>query len=282
VSVAGTSAGQGDGVIGFVLGGGGLLGASEVGMLQALAEAGIVPDLVVGSSVGAVNGAAVASGPGLETADRLADMWCELGARDVFGAGLVGQLAQLARTRTSLHSTDGLRSLVAAHAGDRLIEDLPVRFQCVAASIERAQAHWFDRGPVVDAVLASCAVPGLLPPVRLGDEHFVDGGLVHSIPVGRAVELGATTIYVLQVGRIERPLTAPRWPWEVGLVSFEIARRHRFTEEMATLAPELDVHVLPTGDDSTPLANLRYRSARGVRARIEAARAATSSYLAKA
>jgi len=50
-------------------------------------------------------------------------------------------------------------------------------------------------------------------------EHFLDGGLVHSIPVGRAVELGATEIYVLQVGRIERPLVAPRWPWEVGMVA---------------------------------------------------------------
>lgn len=269
-------------MIAFVLGGGGLLGASEVGMLQALGEAGVRPDLVVGSSVGALNGAVVAAEPGGETADRLAQMWCDLGAREVFAARLVGQLRNLARTRVSLHDDSGLRSLVREHAGDRRIEDLPVPFQCVAASIERAQAHWFDRGPVVEAVLASCAVPGLLPPVRIGDEHFLDGGLVHSIPVGRAVALGATRIYVLHVGRIERPLSPPRWPWEVGLVAFELARRHRFSEEMAALPPDLDVHVLPTGDDATPLANLRYRSAGGVRSRIERARAATAAYLARA
>jgi len=267
-------------VIAFVLGGGGVLGASEVGMLQALAEAGIAPDLVVGSSVGALNGAAVAADPSRATADRLAEMWSELGSRDVFGSGVVGQLRTLARTRTSLHDSSGLRSLVELHAGDSLIEDLAVPFQCVAASIERAQAHWFESGPVVRAVLASCAVPGLLPPVRIGAEHFVDGGLVHSIPVGRAVELGATQVFVLHVGRIERPLTVPRWPWEVGLVAFEIARRHRFTEEMANLPRALDVHVLPTGDDSTPLANLRYRDARGVPSRIAQAREATSAYLA--
>jgi len=268
-------------VIAFVLGGGGMLGASEVGMLQALAEVGVVPDLVVGSSVGALNGAVVAGDPGPGTADRLADMWSELGRGDVFGSGVLGQLKNLARTRTSLHDNQGLRALVEVQAGGALIEDLPVPFQCVAASVERAQAHWFAEGPLVDAVLASCAVPGLLPPVRIGEEHFVDGGLVHSIPVGRAVELGATQVFVLHVGRIERPLTVPRWPWEVGLVSFEIARRHRFTEEMAALPPHLDVHVLPTGEDSTPLANLRYRDARGVRPRIATARAASAGYLAR-
>jgi NTE family protein len=269
-------------VIAFVLGGGGLLGASEVGMLQALAEAAVVPDLVVGSSVGAINGAAVAGDPSPGTTDRLADMWAELGSRDVFGSGLLGQLRNLARTRVSLHDNDALRSLITAYTGDARIEDLTVPFQCVAASIEQAGAHWFSEGPLVEAVLASCAVPGLLPPVSIGDEHFVDGGLVHSIPVGRAVQLGATEIFVLHVGRIERPLTAPRWPWEVGLVSFEIARRHRFTEEMAGLPSHLKVHVLPTGDDATPLANLRYRDARGVRPRIATARAATAAYLAGA
>jgi len=267
-------------VIAFVLGGGGLLGASEVGMLQALFEAGVQPELVVGSSVGALNGAAIAAQPCLATAARLADMWAELGNRDVFGAGLFGQLRNLARSGTHLHDNRGLRTLLTAQAGDRLIEDLPVTFQCVAASIERARAHWFVDGPVVDAVLASCAVPGLLPPVRVGQEHFVDGGLVDSLPVGRAVALGATEVYVLHVGRIERPLTVPRWPWEVGLVAFEIARRHQFTAQMADLPGQVSVHVLPTGEDSTPLASLRYRDARVVRPRIEAARAATGAYLA--
>jgi NTE family protein len=97
-----------------------------------------------------------------------------------------------------------------------------VPFQCVAASIERAAEHWFASGSLVDAILASAAVPGVLPPVRVGDEHFLDGGLVNSIPVGRAVALGATTIYVLQVGRIERSLEVPRRPWEVATVAFEI------------------------------------------------------------
>nr|MDT0666857.1 patatin-like phospholipase family protein [Micromonospora sp. DSM 115978] len=118
-------------------------------------------------------------------------------------------------------------------------------------------ARWFDRGPLVEAVLASCAVPALLPPVKIDGEHYVDGGIVDSTPVGRAVELGAKTVYVLHVGRIERPLRAPRWPWEAGLVAFEIARRHGFADAMARLPHGVSVHVLPTGEPNTPLVPLR-------------------------
>ena len=259
----------------FVLGGGGLLGAVEVGMLKALLEAGIKPDLVVGSSVGALNGAAIAGDPSLETVELLTQLWEALGRDKVFTGS---RLTTLARSRTHLHGNEGLRALLADRAEGVLIEDLPVRFQCVAACIETAGAHWFTSGPVVDAVLASCSVPGLLPPVRIGDRHYLDGGLVHSIPVGRALALGATSVYVLQVGRIERQLTVPRWPWEVGTVAFEIARRHRFTEEMAALPESLDVHVLPSGA-AVGTTNVRYRDTSRVRSRIQSAYDASAAYL---
>ena len=121
------------------------------------------------------------------------------------------------------------------------------------------------------------------PPVEIDDQHYFDGGLVDSIPVGRAVSLGAGTVYVLHVGRIERPLTVPRRPWEVGLVAFEIARRHRFHEEMSALPAGVTVHVLPSGGDPRPpdLSQLRYRDRTKVRVRIEQAYLASASYLAK-
>ncbi len=268
------------GLTAFVLGGGGLLGAAEVGMLQALTDAGIYPELVLGSSVGAINGAAIASDPSAATVGRLTELWSALGNADVFSSSVLGQLRTLARSRTHLHSNDRLRALIDAHAPGVLIEELAVPFQCVAASIERARGHWFDSGPLADAVLASCAVPGLLPAVEIGGEHFLDGGLVDSLPLGRAVTLGAGTVYVLHVGRIERPLTAPEWPWEVGLVAFEVARRHRFVEDLTNVPAGVQVHVLPTGDEGTPLATVRYRDNRSVAARIERARNATAAYLA--
>ena len=142
------------------------------------------------------------------------------------------------------------------------VEQLALPFQCVAASIERAAEHWFTEGVLSDVVLASCSVPGVLPPVAIGDEHFIDGGIVNSIPVARAVALGARTIYVLQVGRLERPLQPPRWPWEVGLVAFEVARRHRFCQRPALAAQ---------GGGSARAAHRRIRGARLQRSRRPAA-----------
>ena len=204
-------------------------------MLRALLERGVVPDLVVGTSVGAINGAAVASDPTIAMVQRLAETWADIERSDVFAGSLLGRLATLARTKTHLHGNDALRATLTEALPIALIEDLPVRFECVAASIEGAAEHWFTAGPLVDAVLASAAVPGILPPVEVGGQHFIDGGIVNSIPVDRAVQLGATRIFVMHVGRLDRPLEPPRWPWEVALVAFEIARRHRFLGDLASL-----------------------------------------------
>ncbi|MGH3234251.1 MAG: patatin-like phospholipase family protein, partial [Streptosporangiaceae bacterium] len=195
----------------FVLGGGGLLGAHEVGMLRALAEAGVQPDLVVGTSIGALNGVLVAADPG-SAAARLSRMWQGEELRLAFSEKIWGRAVRLVRSGTHLHSFESLRRVLAAALPGPDFADLELPFQCVAASIEDASARWFGRGLVVPAVMASCAVPGLLPPVEIDGAHYFDGGLVDSIPVGRAVALGASTVYVLQVGRIESRLAVPRRP----------------------------------------------------------------------
>lgn len=263
----------------FVLGGGGLLGAYEVGMLRALAEAEIRPGLVVGTSVGALNGAFVAADPE-GAAARLGEMWRSETLRNAFSENIWGRMVRLARSGTHLHSLEPLRRGLEATLPADDFADLKLPFQCVAADIEGASAHWFTSGPLVPAVLASCAVPGLLPPVEIGGEHFLDGGLVHSIPVGRALALGATEIFVLHVGRIERPLAVPKSPWDLGLVAFEIARRHRFVEEMSALPSQVRAHVLPSGEDSAPLITLRYRSTGDVASRVERGYQAAAAYLA--
>jgi NTE family protein len=185
-------------------------------------------------------------------------------------------------SRTHLQSEEPLRRLLAEHLPAVRFEDLAVPFQCVAASIERAAEHWFTSGDLVTAVLASAALPGVLPPVEVDGEHFVDGGLVNSIPIARAVALGATEIFVLHVGRIEEPLTPPRLPWEVGFVAFEIARRHRFNADLAAVPDGVTVHVLPTGlGERRPStwSNFRYADTRRVGRRVELSRTATADYL---
>jgi NTE family protein len=275
-----TLAAAGSGGTAFVLGGGGVLGAAEVGMLRALFERGIRPDLIVGTSVGAINGALIAADPTPGAVDRLRAVWEEMASQRIFAGSVLAQMRTLVRTRTHVHPREPLRDLLTAHLPVQTFAELAVPFQCVAASIERAGEHWFTEGPLVDAVLASCAVPGLLAPVEIDGEHFLDGGLVHSIPVGRAVALGAGTVYVLHVGRIDRPLHPPSTPWEVAQVSFEIARRHRFVGDLAALPPGIALHVLPAGNETPPsTANLRYRNFSQVPERIDRAYLAARGYL---
>ncbi len=269
-------------VTAFVLGGGGLLGANEVGMLRALLEHGITPDLVVGTSIGALNGAVIAAEPSKEGVRRLTELWRGVERTGILSGSMLGRVATLARTRTHAHDNTPLRKLVERELPVQRIEELKVSFQCVAASIERAAEHWFDKGPIVEAVLASCALPGVLPPVEIDGEHFFDGGLVNSIPVDRAVRLGAELIYVLQVGRIEQPLSVPTKPWEVGLVAFEIARRHRFAEEIVSLPSSVTVHVLPTGEElryNDLRQQLRYSDLSQVGKRMERAYQASTTFL---
>jgi NTE family protein len=269
--------------VAFVLGGGGLLGAHEVGMLAALAERGIEPDVILGTSIGAVNGALYAAGPGSQGIERLREVWRDSEA--LWSGRALQRLVTLARTRTHLQPFGELRARFEQVLPVQQVEELAVPFQCVAACIERAAEHWFTEGPLAEVVLASCAVPGVLPPVRVNGEHFVDGGIVNSIPVNRAYALGARTIYVLQVGRLEQPLSPPRWPWEVGLVAFEIARRHRFSYDLQSSPADIELHVLPTGGSAAPAYNdltapLRMRRlAASVQRQIDDAYEASRRYL---
>ena len=267
--------------VGFVLGGGGVLGAAEAGMARALLEAGVVPNLICGTSIGAINGAAIAADPTPHGARELLATWEELVADSVLGGSPMQRFAHLVRSGTALHDADQLRRLLRERL-PATFDELTVPFQCVAASIEGAREHWFSSGDLTDAVAASCALPGVFPPARVGDQHFFDGGLVNSVPLEQAVRLGADTVWVLHVGRMEEELAAPRNPWEVGFVAFEIARRHRFHSDLTQIPDGVKVHVLPTGQPPRKAgtwSNLRYRDTSRVAGRADAAYQATRRYL---
>ncbi|MCZ2263423.1 MULTISPECIES: patatin-like phospholipase family protein [unclassified Isoptericola] len=270
--------------VAFVLGGGGVRGAVQVGMLQALFEAGVAPDLVVGTSIGAINGAAVAADPSVAVVDRLGAAWASPTANEVYGEAWYRQLGRLAKSRTHLYDPAALRRLIAGTLGEKTtFDDLAVPLVVAAASIERASEHWFDSGPLVEAVLASASVPGALPPTEIGGEHYVDGGMVNSIPLGEAVRRGATTVYVLQVGRVEEPLTVPSKPSDVARVSFEIARRHRYFRELEEARRVATVHVLPTGGALPGDEKLgAFRRMDSTASRIAQSYAAAREYLAAA
>lgn len=272
------------GLTALVLGGGGLRGAVEAGMAKALAETDVQPDMVFGTSIGAVNGAVLASGEFREMAAQLEHSWRGLASTGVLSERVSARIFNMVRHRTHLHSSEGLRDLLDDWLPYRSFEDLAVPFECSAACIETSSEAWFGTGPLIEAVLASCAVPTLLAPVEVDGLHYIDGGVVNSIPVSRAIEKGATTIYVMHVGNIDTPLKVPRQPWDIAFVSFEIARRHRFHRDMATLPPDVTVHVLPTGDRSdakyNDIAKLRYNHRDSISSRLDAAYQASVDYLA--
>lgn len=249
-------------------------------MVRALAEAGVRPDLVVGTSIGAVNGAFIAADPSVEGAERLTEVWQEVVREGVLWERPVRKAAKIARNPTHLLTHAPLATLLDRYLPVTEFGDLTVPFQCVAAQIEESRAVWFDAGPIRPAVLASCSVPGLFPPVEIAGKHYFDGGLVHSIPVGRAVALGAREIYVLQVGRVEQQLSVPRAPWDVASVAFEISRRHRYVEEIAHVPDSVALHVLPSGSATAPTVSLAQARRAKVASRIDAAYGASAAYLA--
>ena len=182
-----------------------------------------------------------------------------------------------------MHSNAAMRELLLEGLPHHDFDDLPTPFHYSAACIETSSERWFESGPLIDAILASCAVPGLLPPVEVDGQHFIDGGVVNSIPISRAPHLGATTIYVLHVGNIDTELKLPENAWDVAFVAFEIARRHRFHHDMENLPDGVTIHVLPTGVDPDAKFNdagkLRYNHSASIRVGIDRAYKETRQYL---
>ena len=263
------------GPVAFVLSGGGNLGALQIGMLRALAEHDIVPDMVLGCSVGAINGAALAQDPTLAGIGRLEHLWRELDGDDLMPRGILPRPLALARRGESLHGNEGLRRVLEQELTARTFEELAVRFQCVATDVIGVREVWFDSGPLIEPVLASAALPAVYPAVEIDGVRYLDGAIVNDVPMGRAVELGARTIYVLQVGAFSRPRPEPRRPLDVAIQSYWIARHHRFKRELAAMPDDVDVHLLPTGQTPTMRYDDFTRSAELMRIAYEA----TTDYL---
>ncbi|TMK98272.1 MAG: patatin-like phospholipase family protein [Actinobacteria bacterium] len=195
--------------IAFVLSGGASLGAVQVGMLQALYERDIVPRLIVGTSVGAVNGAFIASRPQtVETATALAEIWRNVRRGQIFPLNPLSGLLGFLGSHDHLVPESGLRKLLVAHSQHLRLEQMPIEFHVVAVDVMSGEELLLSRGPVIDAVMASAAIPAVLPPVAWGHRTLMDGGVANNTPISHAVQLGAREIYVLASGHacaLEQP-----------------------------------------------------------------------------
>lgn len=185
----------------FVLSGGASLGAIQVGMLQALFERGIAPDLVVGTSAGAINGAFIASRePTVGTARELAAVWRGLRRGSVFPANpLTGFIGFVGRS-SHLVPDGSLRRVISRQLEIECLEQARVPLHVIATDVLSGQELRLSSGPALDAVMASAAIPGVFAPVELDGRRLIDGGVSDNTPVSHAIELGADEVYVLPTG----------------------------------------------------------------------------------
>lgn len=183
----------------FVLAGGGSLGAVEVGMLRELLAWGESPAFVVGASAGAINGAYFAARPTAEGVDRLAQLWAGLQRQDLFPFNLRSVLGLFTR-RAALVDSGGLRRLLERHLPCAQLQDAAIPIHIVASDMVTGQEVLLSSGSAVDAVLASTAIPGVFPPVRVSGRLLVDGGVANNTPISSAIRLGATRVVVLPTG----------------------------------------------------------------------------------
>ncbi|MFV0258127.1 MAG: patatin-like phospholipase family protein [Acidimicrobiales bacterium] len=235
--------------VAFVLSGGGALGAVQLGMLRALTEAGIRPDLVIGCSVGAINGAAFATDPSLRGVTRTERIWQRLADGDpaVMPSRRLPLAVVLARRGRSLHDPSRLEQLLAEELPIPTIEGLRVPFQCVATDLATASERWFDQGPLVPALMASAALPAVFPSVTIDGRDLIDGGVLSEIHTVRAAELGATEIYALHVGHLSDRTVEVQRPFDGAMRAYWTARRYRLHDDLERTPGGVTLHVLPAG-----------------------------------
>lgn len=238
---------QATGRTAFVLSGGGSLGAVQVGMLQALFASRIQPDMLIGTSVGAVNAAWIAGRPDQDGAAELGEIWLGMRRQDVFPLSPLTSARGLLGRTNHLISSDSLEGILARHVPFERIEHATVPLHIVATELKSGRAALLSSGPVIPALLASTAIPGIFPPISIGHREYVDGGVANHTPVTIAIELGATRVFVLPVG----------YPWlnheptnALGMALHALARivEQKLDADVATHRGAADIDVLPACD----------------------------------
>jgi NTE family protein len=214
-------------------------------MLEALAEWRVTPDLVVGTSVGSLNGAVVALNP-TSAANRLSHAWARISGHQVFPGGLFAQARTLQHSKTHLFPNTGLAAVIAEFLGaSTAFDDLALPFAAVTTDIATASPHTIDTGPLLPALLASAAIPGIFAPVDLDGWRLYDGGLVANVPLRQAVAMGARSLVVLDCTFPGHLLPAPETLAEILLYTALVTMRSQSILEAPLVAAQMPVVYLP-------------------------------------
>lgn len=232
-----------DGTTAFVLAGGGSLGAVQVGMLCALIEAGVKPDFVVGSSVGAINAAYFAGAPDLAGVSRLAEIWADLRRADIFPLSLSTLIGMLRRSG-SIVDPSNLRRLLKTHLTFTQLEKAKLPLHVMTTDLQGKSVR-LSSGAAVDAVLASAAVPGIFPPVTIDDRQLMDGAVTANTPLRLAAELGAARIVVLPTGYACALMEFPRGVIARMLHAVTLLIAWQLMHEIEAMPDGVAVHLVP-------------------------------------
>lgn len=228
----------------FVLAGGASLGAIQAGMADVLVAAGIQPDLVIGSSVGALNGAWLASHPGPEGAKFLCDVWLSVRRRDIFPVNPLQILRGLAGRTDHTVSSAPLARWLSVRAPFFQLEQAAVPLHVVATDLQAGTPVVLSSGDAIEALLASSAIPGVFPPVEIDGRLLVDGGLAANTPVSQAIDLGADVVYLLPT-ESEEPGVRPRSALGVTFQSIAHLHGHASVSEIRANASRCNLYVVP-------------------------------------
>ncbi len=228
----------------FVFAGGGSLGAVQVGMLQALTECGERPDFVVGASAGAINAAYFAAYPDRRGADALDTLWRGLRRRDVMPMRL-RDILRVAMRRDHLADPSGLRRLLERHLPYRQLQEAAIPMHAVATDLVFGRETLLSKGSVIDAVMASAAIPGVFPPVRIDGRELIDGGVANNTPVSSALALGATRIVVLPTGFACALRRVPGSAIGRALHALSLLISRQLTHDIERYASRVALHVVP-------------------------------------
>lgn len=255
----------------FVFAGGGSLGAVQVGMLRALGAHGVRADFVVGSSVGAINGAYFAGNPTLEEVTALENLWLNIRRRDVFPLGW-RTAASLLWRRDFLISSDGLRRLIDMHLPYRRLENARIPMHVVATNLLSGAAIVLSRGPAAEAIIASSAIPAAFAPMWLDGRYLVDGAITSNTPVRAAIGLGAQRLIVLPTGFACALQNPPNGAVANALHALTLLIARQLVAELEVIDKTINYAIVPT---LCPLARSPYdfsRSAELIKSAAESTR----------
>jgi NTE family protein len=248
-------------------------------MLHALYECGIEPDLLVGTSAGALNAAFIASRPqSPATAAQLARIWRSLQREDVFPMSMSALFGGVCGRRDHLVRDDGLRRLVRRYIEFDDLADASIPLHVVAFDVTEGREFLLSAGPAIEVVTAAASIPGVFPAVRIGERELIDGGVVNNTPISHAVELGAERIFVLPT---QDPMATPqrvvRSALDAAVHGLGLLVGSRLRSDIARYSRDAELIVLPAPDTSGVQPTSFEHSSRLIREALAGARATLAS-----